>query len=68
MVPSLAADYMTVAEVARALRVEQETVRSWIRKGSMPAYRFGAGRVLLVKPSDVEALLHAVVPEQAGDL
>ena len=34
-------EFMTVAEVAETLRVNQETVRRWIRSGALPATRLG---------------------------
>lgn len=35
------AEFLTVAEVAQALRVNPETVRRWIRAGALPATRVG---------------------------
>lgn len=36
---------LTVAEVASRLQVHQATVRAWIEKGELPAYRIGERRV-----------------------
>lgn len=38
-------EYLTVAEVAELLRVNQGTVRKWIHQGELPAVRVGAHRV-----------------------
>jgi len=45
-------DFMTVAEVARLLRVDQATVRRWIAGGILPAYRVGR-RKLYIDRKDV---------------
>ena len=44
--------YMTVAEVARQLRVDESTVRIWIRSGMLPAIR--VGRQYRIARSDYE--------------
>jgi len=33
--------YLTVAEVAAVLKLNQQTVRNWIDQGSLPALRVG---------------------------
>jgi excisionase family DNA binding protein len=35
-------DFMTVAEVASILKLNQQTVRNWIDQGSLPALHLGA--------------------------
>ena len=40
-------DYLTVAEAATFLKVSQATIWRRISKGEVPAYRFGARRILL---------------------
>jgi excisionase family DNA binding protein len=47
--------YLTVAEVAEVLRLNQQTVRNWIDQGSLPALR--VGRRVRIKRSDLERLL-----------
>ena len=47
--------YMTVAEVAETLKLNQQTVRNWIDSGAMPALR--VGRRVRIKRSDFERLL-----------
>jgi excisionase family DNA binding protein len=49
--------YLTVREAAALLRVSDLTVRRWIWAGKLPAIR--VGRVLRIKPSDVERLPQA---------
>ena len=34
-------EFLTVAEVAEILKLNQQTVRNWIEQGSMPALRVG---------------------------
>jgi excisionase family DNA binding protein len=47
--------YLTVAEVAELLRLNQQTVRNWIDRGSLPALR--VGRSVRIKRSDLDRLL-----------
>lgn len=50
-----AESYLTVAEVAELLKLNQQTVRNWIDQGSLPALR--VGRRVRIKRSDFESLL-----------
>jgi excisionase family DNA binding protein len=47
--------YLTVAEVAEKLKLNQQTVRNWIDQGSLPAVR--VGRRVRIKRSDFERVL-----------
>ncbi len=47
--------YLTVAEVAEMLRLNQQTVRNWIDQGSLPALR--VGRRVRIKRSDLDRVL-----------
>jgi excisionase family DNA binding protein len=47
--------YLTVAEVAEILKLNQQTVRNWIDQGSLPALR--VGRRVRIKRSDFERIL-----------
>ena len=49
--------FLTVAEVAETLKLNQQTVRNWIDQGSLPALR--VGRRVRIKRSDFERLLEA---------
>ncbi len=49
------ADYLTVAEVASLLRLNQQTVRNWIDQGSLPALR--VGRRVRIKRVDLQRIL-----------
>jgi excisionase family DNA binding protein len=51
----LHAPYLTVAEVAELLKLNQQTVRNWIDQGSLPALR--VGRRVRIKRSDLERML-----------
>ena len=45
-------DIMTISEVAELLKVSDRTVRNWIEKGAIKAYRFGL--VYRIKKVDFE--------------
>ena len=47
--------FLTVAEVARTLKLNQQTVRNWIDQGSLPAVR--VGRRVRIKRSDFERIV-----------
>lgn len=49
--------YLTVAEVAQTLRLNQQTVRNWIDQGRLPALRIG--RRVRIKRSDFERIVDA---------
>jgi excisionase family DNA binding protein len=48
-------EFLTVAEVAETLKLNQQTVRNWIDQGSLPALR--VGRRVRIKRSDFERIL-----------
>jgi len=47
--------FLTVAEVAELLKLNQQTVRNWIDQGSLPALR--VGRRVRIRRSDLNRLL-----------
>jgi excisionase family DNA binding protein len=47
--------FLTVAEVAELLKLNQQTVRNWIDQGSLPALR--VGRRVRIRRTDLERLL-----------
>jgi excisionase family DNA binding protein len=47
--------FLTVAEVAEMLKLNQQTVRNWIDQGSLPAVRIG--RRVRIRQSDLDRLL-----------
>jgi excisionase family DNA binding protein len=49
--------FLTVAEVADLLRLNQQTVRNWIDAGSLPALR--VGRRVRIKRSDLDRILES---------
>ena len=48
-------EFLTVEEIAKQMKVKEFTVRDWIRKGELPAYK--VGRTLRVRKSDFEEFL-----------
>jgi excisionase family DNA binding protein len=50
-------EFLTVAEIAAELKMNQQTIRNWIDSGYLPAIRIG--RRVRVKRSDFDALLEA---------
>jgi excisionase family DNA binding protein len=57
-------EFLTVDEVAKTLKVNQQTVRNWIDRGQLPAVRVGARRVR-VRRSALDEFLAA--GEMAGE-
>ena len=58
----MAAELMTVQEVAERLKVTPQTVRRWIRAGLLPASRIGR-RQWRVRARDVERREEEPLPE-----
>jgi excisionase family DNA binding protein len=56
--------FLTVAEVAEMLKLNQQTVRNWIDQGSLPALR--VGRRVRIKRSDLARLLDEGYSAGAG--
>jgi excisionase family DNA binding protein len=56
--------YLTVAEVADMLKLNQQTVRNWIDQGSLPALK--VGRRVRIKRSDFERVLAQSYTGSAG--
>src|SRR6202161_3274200 len=54
-IPESDETYLTVAEVAATLKLNQQTVRNWIDQGSLPALR--VGRRVRIKRSDFQRIL-----------
>lgn len=48
-------EFLTVAEVAGILKLNQQTVRNWIDQGSLPALR--VGRRVRIRRSDFQRIL-----------
>jgi excisionase family DNA binding protein len=65
----LADEYLNVQEAAAALKVNKSTIRRWIARGDLPAYRIGKRRIAL-KRSDVVALIGPArgYAEKGGDM
>jgi excisionase family DNA binding protein len=56
--------FLTVAEVAGMLKLNQQTVRNWIDQGSLPALR--VGRRVRIKRSDFERVIAQSYTAAAG--
>jgi excisionase family DNA binding protein len=48
-------EYLTVAEIAEHLKLNQQTLRNWIELGSLPAVR--VGRRVRVRRADLDRIL-----------
>lgn len=48
-------EYLTVAEIAERLKLNQQTLRNWIEQGQLPAVRIG--RRVRIRRSDFERLV-----------
>ena len=48
-------EFLTVAEVAEMLKLNQQTIRNWIEQGALPAVR--VGRRVRIKRSALERVL-----------
>jgi excisionase family DNA binding protein len=49
--------FLTVAEVAELLKLNQQTVRNWIDQGALPALR--VGRRVRIRRADLDRLLES---------
>jgi excisionase family DNA binding protein len=56
--------FLTVAEVAEMLKLNQQTVRNWIDQGSLPALR--VGRRVRIKRSDFDRILEEAYSGQSA--
>lgn len=61
-------EFLTVAEVAELLKLNQQTVRNWIDQGYLPALR--VGRRVRVRRSDLDKLLahSSMRPQRREDM
>jgi excisionase family DNA binding protein len=57
-------EFLTVAEVADMLKLNQQTVRNWIDQGSLPALR--VGRRVRIRRSDLERKLEEGATNRAS--
>jgi excisionase family DNA binding protein len=53
--PSTSDEFLTVAEVATTLRLNQQTIRNWIDQGTLPAVRIG--RRVRITRADLERVI-----------
>jgi excisionase family DNA binding protein len=52
----LGAGWVTLLEAAEYLSVSDDTVRRYVSRGELPAYRLPGGRTLRIRVDDLEAL------------
>jgi excisionase family DNA binding protein len=57
-------EFLTVAEVAELLKLNQQTLRNWIEQGQLPAIRIG--RRVRIRRSDFERLVQQGYSGRAG--
>ena len=62
--PDLEDSFMTVAEVASVLKLNQQTVRNWIDQGSLAAHR--VGRRVRIRRSDFQRILDESYSERTA--
>ena len=48
-------EVLTIKEVAERLKVSERTIRNWIEKGELIAYRFGLQ--YRIKPEDLDTFI-----------
>jgi excisionase family DNA binding protein len=53
---------LTVEEVARALRISEDSVRAMIKRKTLPAIK--VGKSYRIKQSDLDALMQTEPPKQ----
>jgi excisionase family DNA binding protein len=59
-------EFLTVAEIAATLKLNQQTVRNWLDAGRIPHYRLGqGGRRVRIRRSDFDPFMASVEPERA---
>jgi excisionase family DNA binding protein len=63
----MADELMTVDEVATMLRLDPQTIRKWLRLGTLPGFRLGSKQAgWRVRRSEVEQFLEAQRGEGAA--
>lgn len=57
-------EFLTVAEIAELLKLNQQTLRNWIEQGQLPAVRIG--RRVRIRRSDFERLVQQGYSGRSG--
>lgn len=57
-------EFMSVADIATMVAVSERTVREWIARGTLPAYK--AGRMVRIKRADALALFRPITVRSMG--
>ena len=50
-------DYMTLQEVAQAVKVSETTVRRWVHSGELPAFKVGSRGQIRIEPEELRAFM-----------
>jgi excisionase family DNA binding protein len=59
-------NFLTVAEIADDLKVNQQTVRNWIDRGELPAVRIGARRIRVTEEAFERFIEAGSTPSDGG--
>jgi excisionase family DNA binding protein len=59
-------NFLTVAEIADDLKVNQQTVRNWIDRGELPAVRIGARRIRVTEEALERFIEAGSAPSDGG--
>jgi excisionase family DNA binding protein len=59
-------NFLTVAEIADDLKVNQQTVRNWIDRGELPAVRIGARRIRVTEEALERFIEASSTPSDGG--
>ncbi len=50
-------EYLTLQEVAQAVKVSETTVRRWVRSGDLPAFKVGGRGQIRIDPEDLRSFM-----------
>lgn len=63
--PTTSGKALTIEQVAERLSVTKNTVRQWIARGELPAYRVGP-RFIRVNEADLDAMIRPITPTRGA--
>jgi excisionase family DNA binding protein len=59
--------WLSVKDVSEIVLLPERTVRDFVRRGVLRAYKFGTSQHLRIRKSDVEATFRIVQPKTANE-
>jgi excisionase family DNA binding protein len=62
----MSTQWLTVAEIARLLQIDEQTVRRWIRAGRLPATNLGGKAGYRIEPNDLQGFLASLRAQEAS--